>query len=178
MHTDVKRLELHSFADASERAYGACIYIRSTDFEDSHHTSLVCSRSRVSPLKNLSLPRLELCAALLSAQLTQVLQSINIKFDCVYHWSDSNIALAWIKSCPRRWTTFVANRVSAIQELSDSNDWHYVKSSQNAADIISRGMSPISLLQSRLWWKGPSWLTNNVCEWSQDTPLTEQEIPE
>jgi len=83
-HTNVKRLELHSFADASERAYGACIYIRSTDFKGSHYISFVCSRSRVSPVKNLSLPRLELCAALLSAQLAQkVLQSIDIKFNHV-----------------------------------------------------------------------------------------------
>lgn len=170
---------LCGFTDASEKAYGACVYVRSRRAEDQYAVRLLCAKSRVAPLKNLSLPRLELCAALLLAQLMhKVLESIDIKFARTYYWSDSTITLSWIKSVPRRWSTFVANRVSAIQDVSDPNDWYYVSSSHNPADIISRGMSPALLLKADLWWNGPEWLAQNETEWHIDTPLLEREIPE
>ncbi|XP_018368508.1 PREDICTED: uncharacterized protein LOC108764668 [Trachymyrmex cornetzi] len=151
IHYNNKELDLCGFADASERAYGACIYVRSKLSETQYKVNLLCAKSRVAPLKNLSLPRLELCAALLLAQLMhKVLESINITFAHVYYWSDSTIALSWIKAPPRRWNTFVANRVSAIQDISDTNNWFYVHSSHNPADIISRGMSPSLLLSTEL----------------------------
>jgi len=75
-------LQLHGFADASEAAYGAYMYIRSSNLQQSHHMVLVCSKSRVAPLKKLSLPRLELCAALLLTQLCQaVLKTFNKTID-------------------------------------------------------------------------------------------------
>ncbi|XP_011859297.1 PREDICTED: uncharacterized protein LOC105556797 [Vollenhovia emeryi] len=85
--TQVASLQLHGFADASEAAYGACLYIRSTRFDQTYHTALVCSRSRIAPLKKLTLPRLELCAALVLAQLCQaVLKAFGISFDRVILW--------------------------------------------------------------------------------------------
>ncbi|XP_018378048.1 PREDICTED: uncharacterized protein LOC108770819 [Trachymyrmex cornetzi] len=155
IHYNNTELDLCGFADASVRAYGTCIYIRSKLSETQYKVNLLCAKTRVAPLKNLSLPRLELCAALLLAQLMhKVLKSINITFAHVYYWSDTTIALSWIKTPPRRWNTFVANRVSAIQNISDKNNWFYVHSSHNPADIISRGMSPSSLLSTELWWHG------------------------
>ncbi|XP_067205391.1 uncharacterized protein [Linepithema humile] len=175
---NTKIIELCGFSDASEKAYGACVYIRSKT-EDCYETNLLCAKSRVAPLKNLSLPRLELCAALLLAQLVhKILKSINVKFTRIYHWSDSTIALSWIKSSPRRWSTFVANRVSAIQDISDPNDWYHMESSRNPADIVSRGMSPALLLKADLWWKGPTWHSQDATEWHiKDLPL-DQEVPE
>ncbi|XP_018357524.1 PREDICTED: uncharacterized protein LOC108757561 [Trachymyrmex cornetzi] len=102
-HHDADVLELCGFSDASEKAYGACVYVRSKLTEDTYQARLLCARSRVASLKNLTLPRLELCAAVLLAQLMhKVLEISDIKFTRVHYWSDSTITLSWIKSSPRR----------------------------------------------------------------------------
>ena len=86
-------VELHGFSDASEKAYGACIYLRSTDTQGKH-TSLVCSKSRIAPLKSTTIPKLELCAALLLAKLyTSIIQSLKIYVDKLHFWSDSILTL-------------------------------------------------------------------------------------
>ncbi|XP_055622706.1 uncharacterized protein LOC129766219 [Toxorhynchites rutilus septentrionalis] len=106
-------LQLHTFADASETAYGACTYIRCEDAEGKVKDQLLGSKSKVAPLKRLTIPRLELCAAVLAAQLHQrIKQAININVSTSYFWSDSTVTLQWLKSPPNTWKTFVANRVS------------------------------------------------------------------
>ena len=92
-------IQLQGFADASESAYGACIYLRSTDSENNHTVQLLCAKSRVVPLKKISLPQLELQAALLLAQLTDSISAaLSLKIDKRYFWSDSTVTLCWIKS--------------------------------------------------------------------------------
>ncbi|XP_025997375.2 uncharacterized protein LOC113005723 [Solenopsis invicta] len=176
-HSEV--MELCGFSDASERAYGACVYVRSKLAETQYEVTLLCAKSRVTPLKNLSLPRLELCGAVLLSQLMhKVTESVDFKFARKRYWSDSTITLAWIKSPPRKWSTFVAKRVSAIQDTSDPNDWYHVDSLHNPADIISKGMAPALLLKSELWWKGPPWLSRDTTEWPVKALPLNQEIPE
>ncbi|XP_025267450.1 uncharacterized protein LOC112638978 [Camponotus floridanus] len=177
---DYVKLEIHGFADASEIAYGACVYVRVTDANGKHSTRLLCSKGRVAPLKALSIPRLELCAALLLAQLIdKVLKCLTVKIDSVYLWTDSTIVLAWLQSCSRTWTTFVANRVGEIQQLTTPHHWHHVSSQDNPADLYSRGVTPTSLLQSQLWWSGPTWLNLNKGSWPQfPFVINKQEIPE
>ncbi|XP_018406191.1 PREDICTED: uncharacterized protein LOC108782411 [Cyphomyrmex costatus] len=127
----------------------------------------------------MSLPRLELCAALLLAQLMhKIMECVNCKFTRSFYWSDSTIALSWIRSSPRKWNTFVANRVSAIQDISNQEDWHHVDSSHNPADIISRGISPTLLLTTKLWWNGPEWLAKDAAKWPVKPWLAEQNPPE
>jgi hypothetical protein len=107
------KLELHGFADASEAAYGACLYIRSVDVLGNITSKLLCSKSRVAPLKRLSLPRLELCAAMLLADMYQAsLKALKLSFNKTKFWTDSMVVLAWLRSPAVRWKTFVANRVS------------------------------------------------------------------
>lgn len=157
------KFHLHGFADASESAYGACVYIKSLFNERVLNVHLVASKSRVAPVKKISLPRLELCAATLLAQLiSRICEILEIDFEEKHYWSDSQITLAWINGCPSSWNTFVANRVSEIQNLTDKQYWHHVNSNKNPADAISRGMSPLKLKHHKIWWHGPEFLFDNI----------------
>ncbi|GBO26087.1 hypothetical protein AVEN_46712-1 [Araneus ventricosus] len=113
-----EKLEVHGFADASDRAYGAVVYLKSSAGER-NCVRLLCSKSRVAPLKSISVPKLELCADLLLAQLVKrVLCAIKLEIKDIYFWSDSTIVLARIQHEPWELKTFVANRIAAIQELT------------------------------------------------------------
>ncbi|XP_018311229.1 uncharacterized protein, partial [Mycetomoellerius zeteki] len=128
----------------------------------------------------VSLPRLELSAALLLAQLFDKLKSsLDLAGVRVFLWSDSTITLSWIISSSRRWTVFVANRVGEIQRLTDPENWRHVTSRNNPADILSRGLLPNELIDSSLWWHGPSFLSKPECEWpGGEFNINQDELPE
>ena len=129
------RFELHGFCDASEKAYGACIYLRSTDSQEKHHVSLICSKSRIAPMKQITLPKLELCAATLLISLYQsTFQSLKMQINHSYFWSDSTITLHWINTPPHTLKTFVANRIGEIQTHTKPSDWRHVPTYDNPAD--------------------------------------------
>uniref|UniRef100_A0A8D8X1H6 Uncharacterized protein n=1 Tax=Cacopsylla melanoneura TaxID=428564 RepID=A0A8D8X1H6_9HEMI len=140
---EVHTLELHGFSDASESAYAACVYVRFLSHDKEVACNLLCAKSRVTPLKQVSLPRLELCAAVMLARLLfQVQESWRGKIDYCHAWTDSMIVLDWLRQEPRKWNTFVDNRVSQIHKLYDPNIWWYhVPSEENLADVASRGIS-------------------------------------
>ena len=159
-----KQLELHAFSDASTQAYGACIYIRSVDENNKIETYLLCSKTRVAPLKLVTIPRLELCGALVMARLAQqVIKALEVSFDEVVFWTDSTIVLGWIKTSPTLLKPFVSNRVAEIQEVSAS--WKHVPTECNPADLLSRGISPSNLENCSLWWDGPSYLKEDKSLW-------------
>ncbi|XP_033212329.1 uncharacterized protein LOC117169929 [Belonocnema kinseyi] len=156
---DYVKAELHGFCDASEEAYGACVYILSVDSHHSKNISLVCSKSRVAPIKPLTLPRFELCAALLLARLINTVRNaLYVNFERIVLWSDSTIALSWINSEPRKLKTFVCNRVTEIQDLTANCEWRHVSSADNPADLVSRGQLPQEFIISSLWKNVPEWL--------------------
>lgn len=175
-----RSLQIHGFCDASPLAYGACIYIRSLCKTGSVNTSLLCSKSRVAPLKSISLARLELCGALLLARLaSKVLDSLKIGSVEKFFWTDSKIVLAWLSASSNKWTTFVANRVGEIQLLTEICDWHHVRTLDNPADILTRGATPHQLLESNQWWNGPSWLDSDIACWPiSNAPIDFTGIPE
>lgn len=159
-------IELHGFSDSSSVAFGACIYLRCRDASSNISVRLLCSKSRVSPLHGATIPRLELCAALLLAQLVQkVRESLTITFDNIYLWSDSTIVLHWINSTPNKYKTFVANRIASIQELSNKNEWFHVRTKDNPADLVSRGTAVRELIDNPIWFSGPKYLSLSRDQW-------------
>ncbi|GFW93044.1 integrase catalytic domain-containing protein [Trichonephila clavipes] len=158
IHT-AESIELHAFSDASEKAYGSSIYLKSISALGEVKVCLVTSKSRVSPLKQISIPRLELCGALLAAKLMKkVKEALNLQITAVHFWSDSTIVISWIHRESRELKTFVANRVSKIHQLSSRDQWHHIASEQNPADVLSRGLLPEELRDDSLWWHGPELL--------------------
>lgn len=158
-------VQFHVFTDASEAGYGACIYARSTKQEQTR-IELIAAKSRVAPLKRLSLPRLELCAALLGAKLyAKVSAALRMEGISCWFWSDSTVTLHWIQSPPNTWQTFIGNRTSEIQQLTHGHNWNHVKGSENPADFISRGMLPQEFIENTMWRCGPSWLSKAEEDW-------------
>ncbi|KFM77752.1 hypothetical protein X975_01402, partial [Stegodyphus mimosarum] len=157
-----KTVEIHGFADASERCFGAAVYCKSSDSSGRTLVRLITSKSRVAPLKSLTIPRLELCAAVLLTKLVKkVLTALKLAVTHVYYWSDSMIVLAWIQREPVDLKTFVQHRVATIQSLSSAQQWHHVTSDQNPADLLSRGVDPDKLVHHKLWWCGPAFLVDS-----------------
>ncbi|XP_053686155.1 uncharacterized protein LOC128735696 [Sabethes cyaneus] len=173
-----RTLELHVFTDASDSAYGCCIYVRSISATGEQSCNLVMSKSRVSPLRKLSTPRLELCAAVLGAQLADfVLEST--KWTCpITYWTDSSIVLHWIASSSSSWKVFVSNRIAEIHRLTGGSMWRHVPSELNPADKISRGIMPSQLKTDDLWWHGPPYLQQDTSAWPENfielSPLHKQ----
>ncbi|XP_062716301.1 uncharacterized protein LOC134291910 [Aedes albopictus] len=159
-------IQLHTFADASEAAYGACVYARCVDTEGNVHVQLLAAKSRVAPLKTLSIPRLELCAALVGSQLhSRIVEALEMNIDESFFWSDSTVVLQWLGSPPSAWKTFVANRVSEVQHLTHGSRWSHVSGFENPADLVSRGMDVDDFVESNLWKYGPQWLQSPELEW-------------
>jgi transposase InsO family protein len=152
-------IEIHGFCDASQRAFGACVYLRAKISDGNYQTQLLCSKNKVAPLSGLTVPRLELCGALLLTRLVnKIKKSLHITIQDCHYWSDSSIILAWINMSPGQLKPFIAHRIAEIQDSSTSNKWHHVRSAENPADILSRGATPETLASSKLWWHGPGFL--------------------
>ncbi|GFX26241.1 integrase catalytic domain-containing protein [Trichonephila clavipes] len=140
------RIVLQGFADASEAAYGTVVYLQCFLHNGAAKVRILASKSRVAPIRVISIPRLELCACVLLAQLVKKIRStlrLNIS-DIVLH-TDSTIALAWLNTPANRLKTFVANRVAKVQELTEGFQWNHMPSVLNPADLVSRGLRPCDL---------------------------------
>lgn len=176
--TDDSEIELHGYSDASLKAYGACIYLKVNN-KGTSKCFLLAAKSRIASLKQVSIPRLELCAAVLLCRLMETVSPhFNIQSNNIHAWSDSQIVLAWLQKEPHTWKTFVAQRVDLICKTIPNSQWHYVRSENNPADLISRGCSVNSLTKSPIWWHGPPDLltTHSYPTSSPDTQENEKTI--
>ena len=144
----VTKIELHHFSDASTEGYGACLYLRFIG-NGRLRTSLFVAKARVSPTKTVTVPRLELTAAVIAAKLgIKVKKELQIHIDKEYYWSDSKVVLAYISDDQRRFGVFVANRVQFIREHTQVRQWHYIPTTINPADHASRGLHARELQES------------------------------
>nr|CAI5833055.1 unnamed protein product [Callosobruchus analis] len=175
---DAVKFELHAFSGASEQAYGACVFIKSLNARGECSVNLLCAKSKVAPLKTLTMPRLELCAALtLARMVSKISESVEIKFEKIYCWSDSSIVLAWLRTSPSLPKPFVDSRVAEIQKLTESFVWKHVSTKDNPADLLSRGVRPEAIQDCVLWWFGPTWLKSDQDLWPNPQHLVSH-LPE
>ena len=156
---EVITAQMHHFSDASQSGYGQCSYLRLVDNKDQVHCSLVMGKSRVAPLKAVTVPRLELTAALVSVKVGSLLQQeLDLGSIQNIYWTDSKVVLGYISNESRRFHVYVANRVQQIRDLTDLSQWRYVETDQNPADIASRGASVRELIDGHTWIPGPKFL--------------------
>ena len=156
---DVKSVELHSFSDASVNGYGQCSYLRMVNNRDEVHCALVMAKSRVTPLKPVTVPRLELTASVVSTKISSFLQK-ELSYEDIkeFFWTDSKVVLGYITNDARRFHTFVANRVQEIRDHTSPDQWRYVDTKENPADDASRGLGAKELTRNNRWWNGPNFL--------------------
>ena len=171
-----QQVELHNFSDASIVSYGQCTYIRQVDVDGNVHCSLVMAKSRVAPTKVMTIPRLELTAAVLSTKMSRFLnEELDLEFK-EFFWTDSKVVLGYIANESRKFHVFVANRIERIKESSTTDQWRHVSSEENPADLASRGSSAATLGNS-MWFKGPDfiWEKNLPVGSSVDTQLDDED---
>ena len=168
---EILSIELHGFADSSLNAFAAVIYLRVITRSEAS-VKLLCSKSKVSPMKNLTIPRLELLSCVLLSKLIN--SSINalkdeLVIDRIYCWSDSEISLHWIKNVKKEWKLWVNNRVMKIRSLTKPDYWKYINSKDNPADLATREILPKVIVNNKLWWSGPHFLASLSTEdWPRD----------
>lgn len=159
LNSEGTSFEMHCFVDASEDAFGAVIYFK-VPLETTPKCSLVTAKSRVAPLQSLSVPRLELQAAVLGTRLAKFVQeniSEQHKIIRRYFWSDSETVMKWLHSDNKKYTQFVSCRIGEILENSNVHEWNWLSGSQNVADMATK-MKMYSSYNSREWFYGPSFL--------------------
>ena len=169
-YSDKDRLpQLHVFADASTKAYGAVVYI-----QQGNETTFVIAKARVAPLKQLTLPKLELMAALVATRLAKfVVKSFYGHFDgmSIQFWSDSQIVLHWLHS-QKKLKQFISNRIKEINQTMPNAKWGYCPTKDNPADLLTRGIS-YKAFESSFWMEGPTWLKekSNWPKWNRSEVL-------
>ena len=152
---------MHVFCDASTKAYSAVAYWRFCNAVGKYHTAFVIAKSRVAPVNSLTIPRLELQAAVIACRLAKFIEEEHsYKILKRYFWSDSITVLRWIRSDPKDFKIFVLHRLGEINELSNIDEWKWVPSELNPADDRTRWVTN-TLEENSRWFIGPRFLRVN-----------------
>ncbi|XP_066936508.1 uncharacterized protein [Clytia hemisphaerica] len=166
-------VQLHIFCDASEKAFAALAYVR-IESEGTVSCHILLSKSRVAPLKRLTLPRLELQGAVIAVRMKEtIVDEIDVHFSSIRFWTDSSLNLQYINNESKRFKVFVANRVAEIRNHSKVDQWNFIPGKINPVDIATRG--DIDDNEAiRCWFDGPDFLFKNKTDWptTSVTPLS------
>jgi len=178
MLPDCADVELHHFCDGSSKAYGAVTYLRATSPDGETKCSFMMAKSKLAPLKGMTIPRLELQAATLAVEMDAFLRrELKLPVGSSTFWTDSMIVIHYIRNTRKRFKTFVANRLSVIHEGTSPEQWRHVSSEMNPADDASRGLDAVQLLSSQRWVQGPDFLGQNKSTWPI-TDMSGSDIPD
>ncbi|KAK3747784.1 hypothetical protein QZH41_013322, partial [Actinostola sp. cb2023] len=169
---DVVSTQLHTFSDASDIGYGAVFYLRLVNTDGQIHFAFVLSKAILAPLKQMTIPRLELSAATTATRLSNmIVNEIDLPIDDVKFWTDSTCVLSYILNQEKRFKTFVANKIAFIHETTEPIQWNYVNTNLNVADDTSRGLRAEDLVNSARWKQGPDFLWKSEEHWPQQPEL-------
>lgn len=158
-----QELQLHVFVDASEDAFAAVAYWRAVNVNNEVETSFVCSKTKCAPLKILTIPRLELQAAVLGVRLMKtILKQHTVSVSQTIIWSDSTTVIKWINS---RYKPFVAHRIAEILASTKSSNWKWVPTQDNSADAATRFRNHFDFNTESPWLKGPDFLKMQDDDW-------------
>ena len=163
------KIELNGFCDSSTQSYAAVCYIRVFYFSSQRYKCrIVAAKSKAAPVKQLTIPRLELSGCLLLSKLISNIFSALTKCHLITYincWTDSTVALNWIKNISKTREKWIENRLTTIRNLVNESYWFYVPTATNPADIPKRYCDPTTLSSNQLWWNGPSYLENSKSSW-------------
>ncbi len=176
---EVKEIQLHLFSDASRLGYSVVAYLRLEDTNNQIHCAFVIGKARLAPLREISIPRLELTAAVISVRLSKIIQEeLDLAVQRVYYyWTDSMSVLKCINNESKR---FQSNRLSVIRSGSDSSEWKYVNRDVNPADDGSKGVKLDAMITNDRWLRGPEFLWKEQTHWPQmgKIPVLKDDDPE
>ena len=167
--------QLHGFCDSSLSGYAAVVYLRATSGAIIQ-TAFVASKTRVAPLSQLTIPRLELLSALNLSRLITTVEEAHkplVAIEKIYCWTDSTTALHWIIGTNKEWKTFLENRVKEVRSCVPPSSWNHCPGTENPADILSRGTHPSKLSESPVWFRGPECLQTRENMWPSHKTETE-----
>jgi len=172
--------QLHVFVDASQAAYGAVAYLRHEYQSGDVSVRLVMSKAKVTPLQSISVPRLELMAAVVGLHVAETAgEALGIPNDKWTFWSDSLDVLYWLRGHSCQFKPFVSNRVGLIQSTTNPVQWRYTPTKSNPADKLSRGLTADKLVDDRNWWEGPDYLSQSEEQWpAMNLPVFNQDNQE
>ena len=169
------------FSDGSEIAYGFAAYIRWKLADGSYWCRLIMAKSRIAPLHRVTIPRMELNAAVLSKRGRQVIEAESrIKFEKTLHLIDSQTVLSMLHKTSTRFQVYEGSRVGEIQSASggDLSDWGWIPGEDNVADHLTRGLEPADLGQNSVWWNGPAMLYREFEDWNvKQGSLKDEKLP-
>ena len=168
--------QLHVFSDASTVGYGAVAYLRLIDNSGVVRLAFVAGKARLAPTKVQTIPKLEMTAATVSVRLACAIQKEMAKDLRVIYHTDSSFVWHCLHNEQRRFPVYIANRLQFIRDFSNPDQWRYVPSRLNPADEASRGLSPLELVVSAVWLKGPNFLLGGEGEWPK-VPHSTEKVP-
>jgi len=173
---EIASCQPHHFSYVSQQGYGAVTYLRITDHDGKVNSSFVMGKSRLAPIKPVTIPPIELSAAIVATRPEKISRGeLSLPINQSFFWTDSTCVLRYLENQDRRFQTFVANRVATIHDASSPSQWRYVNTQGNPANDASRGMSADSLQR---WIHGPEFLTQPKETWPQRPADINTTIPE